>query len=86
MPQLWLMPQILQGKPNVVFQHGGAPLHIHSGVTTFFNMQLLEQWIGRGRSTFWPPRSPVLTTSQYFPVGLGEKKVYLWPMLITLKT
>jgi hypothetical protein len=26
---LWLMPQLLEDKPNVVFQHGGAPLLIH---------------------------------------------------------
>jgi hypothetical protein len=37
MLELWLMLQIMQDKPNVVFQHDGAPPHIHNGVETFFN-------------------------------------------------
>jgi hypothetical protein len=46
MLELWLMPQLLEDKPNV-FQHDGAPPpHIHSEVTTFLNRQLPERWIG----------------------------------------
>jgi hypothetical protein len=47
MVALWVMPQLLQDKPNV-FQHDGAPLDIHNEVTTFLNRQLAEGWIGRG--------------------------------------
>jgi hypothetical protein len=42
------MPQLLEDKPNVVFQHDGAPPHILNEVTTFLNRQLPERWIGRG--------------------------------------
>jgi len=42
------MTQLLQDESNVVFQHDGAPPHIHNEVTTFLNRQLSERWIGRG--------------------------------------
>jgi len=41
---LWLMLQLLENKPNVVFQHDGAPPYIHSEVTTYWNRQLSGQW------------------------------------------
>jgi len=43
MLESWLMSQLLQDKPNVVFQCDGAPPHIHNEVTTFLNRQLPEQ-------------------------------------------
>jgi hypothetical protein len=42
MLELWLMPQLLQNKPNVVFQHDEIPPYIHNEVTTFLNRQLPE--------------------------------------------
>jgi hypothetical protein len=42
------MPQLLQDKPNVVFQHDGPPPHIHNEVTTFLNRLLPKRGIGRG--------------------------------------
>jgi hypothetical protein len=36
--ELWLMPQLLQDKPNV-FKDDGSPPNIHSEVTTFLNSQ-----------------------------------------------
>jgi len=43
-----MLLQLSQDKPNVVFQHDGAPPHIHTEVTTFLNGQLPERWIGLG--------------------------------------
>jgi hypothetical protein len=40
MLELWLMPQLLQDKPNI-FQHVGASSHFHSEVTTFLNRQFV---------------------------------------------
>jgi hypothetical protein len=31
MLQLWLIPHPLEDKPNVVFQHDGAPPHVQNG-------------------------------------------------------
>jgi hypothetical protein len=39
MLMLWLTPQLLEDKPNVVFQHDGAPPYIHSEVKTFLTRQ-----------------------------------------------
>jgi hypothetical protein len=47
MLDLWLMPQLLQNKPNV-FQHDRVQPHIHSEVTTFLNRQLPELWSAEG--------------------------------------
>jgi hypothetical protein len=51
MLQLWLMPQLLQDKPNV-FQRDGASPHIHNEVIIFLNYQLSERWNGRGGGHF----------------------------------
>lgn len=37
---------MLDGKPNVVFQHDSAPLRFCSDVTTFLKRQLPEIWFG----------------------------------------
>jgi hypothetical protein len=50
MLELWLMPQLLQNKPNV-FQHNKAPPHIHNEVASFSNRQLPGRWISQVGST-----------------------------------
>jgi len=84
MLELWLMPQLLQDKPNVVFQHDGAPPHIHNEVTTFLNRHWPERWIGRGGSTSWPPRSPDLTPSTFSLWGFVKDEIYVPPTPIIL--
>jgi hypothetical protein len=44
-------------------------------VTTFWNRQLPERWIGQGGSTSWPPRSPDYTPS-HFSCGLRSANAY----------
>jgi hypothetical protein len=75
------MLQLLQDKPNV-FQHGGAPPHIHSEVTTFLNMQLPEQWIGRGGLLASAISRP--DPLEFFLLNLVKDEVYFPPMPITL--
>jgi hypothetical protein len=82
--ELWLIPQLLEDKSNVVFQHYGAPPQIHNEVTTFLNRQFPERWIGRGGSTFWPPRSPDLTPLEFFLWGFVKDEVYFPPIPITM--
>jgi hypothetical protein len=84
MLELWVMPQLLEDKPNVVFQHDGAPPYIHNEVTTFLNMQLSEGWIGRGGSTSRPPQSPDLTPLDFFLWGFVKDDVHVPPKPITL--
>jgi hypothetical protein len=84
MLELWLMPQLLEDKPNVVFQHDRAPLHIHNEVITFLNRQLPQQWIGQEGSTSWPLQSPDLTPLNFLLWGFVKEEVYVPPMPITL--
>jgi hypothetical protein len=85
MLELWLMPQLLEDKSNVVFEHDGALPHVHNEVTTSLNRQLPERWIGQGGSTSWPPRSPDLTPLDFFLWGFVKDEVHVPPMPITLK-
>jgi hypothetical protein len=72
--ELWLMPQLLQDKPNV-FKHGGAPPHIHNEVTTFLNRRLTQRWIGRGGGGVHFLAAAICRSdlTRLFPVGLCEK-------------
>jgi hypothetical protein len=78
MLELWLIPQLLEDKPNV-FQHDGAPPRIHNEVTIFLNC--LSGGSDEGGSTFWPPQSPDL---DFFLWGFVIDEVYVPPMPITL--
>jgi hypothetical protein len=71
MLKLW--SQLVQGKPNVVFQHDRALPHIHNDVTIFLNRYLPQWRTSRERSTARPPRSPHLTPLEFFLWGLSER-------------
>ena len=46
---LWLMPQLLEEKPNAFFfQYDGAPPYIHSEMKTFWNRQFSGQQFSWG--------------------------------------
>jgi hypothetical protein len=47
MLELWLLPQLLDNKPNAVLQQDRAPPHILHSVTTLLNTYLTGQRIGR---------------------------------------
>jgi hypothetical protein len=85
--ELWVMPQLLQDRPNVVFQRDGAPPHIHNDVRSFLNRHLPKRWIGRGGggSTSWPLRSPDLTSLDFSQWGFVTNEVYAPPVPITPK-
>jgi hypothetical protein len=86
MLELWLRPQLLQDKPNVVSGHDGAPSHSHYEVTTFLNRRLPEGWIGLGGGgpipglrglQIWPHLD-------FFLWGFVKDELYVPPMPITL--
>jgi hypothetical protein len=53
MLDLWLVLQVLEDEPYVVFQHGGMPPQIYNEVTSFLNRQLLEHWFGPSSLKFF---------------------------------
>jgi hypothetical protein len=67
------VPQI---PPSFIFQQDGAPPHFHRDVTTFLDETFPGRWVGRGGPTAWPPRSPELTTLDFFAWGFIKDVVY----------
>jgi hypothetical protein len=84
MLKLWLLPQLLQDKPNVVFQHDGVPPHIHNEVMTFLKGSSLSNGSAKWGSTSWPLQSPDLTLLNFFLWGFMKDEVYIPPMPITM--
>jgi len=77
---LWLMPLLLEDKPNVVFQHDRAPPHIQFEVTAFLNRQLPELCFGWRGFTSWPLLSPALTLLDILLWGFVKDKFYILPI------
>ena len=71
----WLMPQLEHDSADFVYQLDGAPCHYHRNVMNFLNETLPLRCIGRAVNNdqyllLWPPRSPDLTTCDFFPMGI----------------
>ena len=82
MLQNWLLPQMSEDSKDFIFKQDGAPPHWHQDVRCFLNESLPQRWIGRVRKEdlalqFWPPRSPVLTTCDFFLWGFIKEAVYV---------
>jgi len=73
------LPGLLEDIPLMIrsqtyFQHDGAPPHYNQHVRDYLNESFPNRWLGRGGPIAWPPRSPDLTTIDY----------YLWAQIKTL--
>ena len=60
---------------NMWMQHGGAPPHYAPCSRQVMNEIFDEKWIGRGGSVAWLPRSPDLTSPDYFLWGFDKNRV-----------
>lgn len=65
------LPGLLEDVPlnircQMIFQHDGAPAHFYRRVRNRLNRVYPRRWIGRGGPVAWPPRSPDLTSLDYF--------------------
>ena len=77
MLELYVVPQHPAG---TIYQQDGAPPHYALEVRKFLNYNFPGQWIGRGSETIaWPPRSPDLTTLDFFLWGFVKDQVYTIP-------
>jgi hypothetical protein len=75
------MPQLLEDfGQTLIFQQDGAPPHYHRSVNDFLNETVPERWIGRGGPTAWPPRSPDLTSMDFFLWECVKDLVYVSPL------
>lgn len=65
------LPRLLQNLPEAVrqvmwIQHDGAPAHYSRQVRDYLNNVFPDKWIGRNGPVQWPPRSPDLTSLDFF--------------------
>ncbi len=70
---------ILQKKrlhKKITFQQDSAPPHFSKEVREWLNKNLNDRWIGRGGPISWAPRSPDLTTLDFYLWGYIKSNVY----------
>lgn len=87
MLQLFVVPQLEEYQPRVIFPHDGAPPHWAMDVCEFLNSTFPNRWFGRDGPTAWSPRSPDITLLDVFLWGYVKDKVYATPVpnVATLK-
>ena len=76
----YVVPQLEEFQPRVVFQQDGAPPHWGLIVRDFLNETFPNRWIGRNGPTPWPPRSPDITPLDFFLWGYVKNRVYRTPV------
>ena len=76
--QQFLEPQLIQDGilDTVVYQQDGAPLHFALIVRNCLNDTFPGRWIGRASLRFWAPRSPDLTSMDFYAWSFIKAKVY----------
>jgi hypothetical protein len=79
----WLMPQLQEDIPDLIYQHGGVPPHFHNEVRSYVDERLRNRWIGRGGPTEWLPRSPDLKPMDFILWGFVKDNFYVHPLLTT---
>ena len=62
----YVVSQLEEFQPRVVFQQDGAPPHWGLIIRDFLNETFPNRWIGRNGPTPWPPRSPDITPLDFF--------------------
>lgn len=69
----------LDTRRRMWFQQDGAPAHWAHVVRDHLNATFGDRWIGRGGPIPWPPRSPDLTSPDFFLWGYLKDIVYRDP-------
>ena len=74
------MPQLMEEMPlhvrmNIWMQHDDAPSHYDLCSRQVMNEIFDEKLIGRDGPVAWPPRSPDLTSPDYFLWGFVKERV-----------
>ncbi|CAH1957620.1 unnamed protein product [Acanthoscelides obtectus] len=80
-----VLPELLENVPLNVrqqmwFQHDGAPAHFAVQVRAYLAQRFGHRWIARGGAVSWPPRSPDLSSLDFFLWGHVKSLVYETPV------
>ncbi|CAM4988540.1 unnamed protein product, partial [Rotaria socialis] len=65
---------------SIVFQQGGAPPHFAAVVRKVLDKTFSNTWVGRGGRVRWAPRSPDLTSLDFYLWGHMENSVHKTPI------
>ena len=89
MLETWLMQQLNEDSNYYIFQQDGSPAH-YKVVRGYLNRNLPKRWIGRtGKEDDalmrWPPRSPDLTTCDFFFWMFVKDTVFVPPLSANLQ-
>ena len=76
----YVVPQLEEFQPRVVFQQDGAPPPWGLIVRDFLNKTFPNRWIGRNGPTPWTPRSPDITPLDFFLWCYVKDRVYRMPV------
>lgn len=81
MLQMYLLHQMKDHQPYVVFQQDGAPPYWAYIVREFLYMHFPEHWVELGRPILWPLYSPDITQPDFFSqCGYIKDIVYKIPV------
>jgi hypothetical protein len=64
--EVWANQFVLLACSYKLLQQDGAPPHFCHHVTNHLDREMAGRWIGRSEPSAWPPRSPDLTTLDFF--------------------
>jgi hypothetical protein len=64
--QQFVVPQVEDLQPTVIFQQDGAPPHWGRIVRNYLDATFLSHWLCRDGPLAWPPRSPNITPLDFF--------------------
>ena len=76
MLELYVVPQLEDFQPWIIFQQDGAPPHWSSYVRLFLDATFPNRWIGTEGPTPWSPRSPDITPLTSFYGGMLRTKSF----------
>ena len=79
--QLFIVYQLEEFQPWIIYQHDGAPPHWGSVVRQFLDEKFPDRWIGRDEPIPWSPRSPDITPLDFFFFwGYIKDRVFVTPV------
>jgi hypothetical protein len=80
----WLMLQLQEDIPDLIYQQDSAPPHYHNEARSYLDVRLRNRWIGHRGPMEWPTRSPDLTPMDFVLWGFVKDNVYVRPLPTTL--
>ena len=80
MLELYVASQLEEFQPWIIFQQVGVPPHWGSDIRRFLDATFPNRWTGRDGPTPWPPRSPDITTLDFFLWGYVKDKLFSTPV------